>query len=122
MIATAGGLSAPASAALSRLSREGPLRITELARAEQSTQPGMTQLIARMERDGLVRRRACRADGRGVEVEPTEAGLEVFHARRAERVAELYRLLDRLGPEERRAVETALPALSRAIDGSVRGA
>jgi DNA-binding MarR family transcriptional regulator len=52
--ATAGGLSTAASSALARLGREGPLRLTELARAEGLSQPGMTQLVGRLERAGLV--------------------------------------------------------------------
>ncbi|MEU6242711.1 MarR family transcriptional regulator [Streptomyces sp. NPDC047024] len=114
--ATAGGLSTAASSALGRLGREGPQRLTELARAENATQPNMTQLVTRMERAGLVRRTADRTDGRGVLVEATETGLEVFRQRRAERSEALGLLLERLPEEERAAVRTALPALARAIE------
>lgn len=114
--ATAGGLSTAASSALGRLGREGPQRLTELARAENATQPNMTQLVTRMERAGLVRRTADHTDGRGVLVEATEAGLEVFRRRRAERSKALGLLLERLPEEERAAVRTALPALARAIE------
>ncbi|MYS42787.1 MarR family transcriptional regulator, partial [Streptomyces sp. SID5998] len=62
--ATAGGLSTAASSALARLGREGPQRMTELARAEHASQPNMTQLVTRMERAGLVRRTADATDGR----------------------------------------------------------
>ncbi|MET8814932.1 MarR family transcriptional regulator [Streptomyces sp. NPDC004549] len=114
--ATAGGLSTTASSALGRLGREGPQRLTELARAENATQPNMTQLVTRMERAGLVRRTADHTDGRGVLVEATETGLEVFRRRRAERSEALGLLLERLPEEERAAVRTALPALARAIE------
>ncbi len=114
--ATAGGLSVAASSALGRVVREGPQRLTELARAENATQPNMTQLVTRMERAGLVRRTADRTDGRGVLVEATETGLEVFRRRRAERSEALGLLLDRMPEEERAAVRTALPALTRAIE------
>ncbi|MGV9340824.1 MarR family winged helix-turn-helix transcriptional regulator [Streptomyces sp. NPDC003688] len=114
--ATAGGLSTAASSALGRLGREGPQRLTELARAENATQPNMTQLVTRMERAGLVRRTADRTDGRGVLVEATETGLEVLRQRRAERSEALGLLLERLPEEERAAVRAALPALARAIE------
>ncbi|MYQ48040.1 MarR family transcriptional regulator [Streptomyces sp. SID4985] len=114
--ATAGGLSTAASSALGRLGREGPQRLTELARAENATQPNMTQLVTRMERAGLVRRTADHTDGRGVLVEATETGLEVFRQRRAERSEALGLLLERLPEAERAAVRTALPALTRAIE------
>ncbi|MGV9428565.1 MarR family winged helix-turn-helix transcriptional regulator [Streptomyces sp. NPDC003656] len=114
--ATAGGLSTAASSALGRLGREGPQRLTELARAESATQPNMTQLVTRMERAGLVRRTADHTDGRGVLVEATETGLEVFRRRRVERSEALGLLLERLPEEERAAIRTALPALARAIE------
>ncbi|WP_329008675.1 MarR family winged helix-turn-helix transcriptional regulator [Streptomyces sp. NBC_01601] len=113
--ATAGGLSTAASSALGRLGREGPQRLTELARAENATQPNMTQLVTRMERAGLVRRAADRTDGRGVLVEVTELGLQVFRERRAERTEALGRLVEELSEPEQRAVRLALPALARAI-------
>ncbi|MFJ3662763.1 MarR family winged helix-turn-helix transcriptional regulator [Streptomyces sp. NPDC090119] len=113
--ATAGGLSTAASSALGRLGREGPQRLTELARAENATQPNMTQLVTRMERAGLVRRVADRTDGRGVLVEVTELGEEVFRERRAERAEALGQLVGELSEPERQAVRVALPALARAI-------
>lgn len=114
--ATAGGLSTTASAALARLGREGPLRLTELARAEGVSQPGMTQLVGRLERAGLVTRSADGTDGRGVLVEITASGLGVFRQRRAERTRALQELVGELTEPEQRAVRLALPALARAIE------
>ncbi|MGW1160135.1 MarR family winged helix-turn-helix transcriptional regulator [Streptomyces sp. NPDC002513] len=113
--ATTGGLSTAASSALGRLGREGPHRLTDLARAEGVSQPNMTQLVTRLERAGLVRRSADSSDGRGVLVEVTETGLDVFRQRRAERARALQELVDELTEPERRAVNIALPALARAI-------
>ncbi|MFJ8006017.1 MarR family winged helix-turn-helix transcriptional regulator [Streptomyces fagopyri] len=114
--AVTGGLSTAASSALSRLGREGPQRLTELARAENVSQPNMTQLVTRMERAGLVRRTADHSDGRGVLVEATDDGLDVFRRRRAERADALRRLIEDLTEPEQRAVRVALPALARVID------
>ncbi|MGF1236493.1 MarR family winged helix-turn-helix transcriptional regulator [Streptomyces sp. 2-6] len=113
--ATAGGLSTAASSALARLGREGPQRMTELARAEHASQPNMTQLVTRMERAGLVRRTADATDGRGVLVEITGTGMEVFRRRRAERAQALRRLVEEVSEPERDAVRTALPALAHAL-------
>ncbi|WP_345657847.1 MULTISPECIES: MarR family winged helix-turn-helix transcriptional regulator [Streptomyces] len=119
--ATAGGLGSAASSALGRLGREGPQRLTELARGENVSQPNMTQLVTRMERAGLVRRTADRTDGRGVLVEATDTGLELFRQRRAERAEALRELVEQLTEPERRVVKVALPALARAIrDRQVR--
>lgn len=113
--ATAGGLSTAASSALGRLGSEGPQRLTELARAENVSQPNMTQLVTRMERDGLVRRTADATDGRGVVVAVTDSGLEVFRQRRAERADALRQLVEELTEPEQEAVRIALPALARAV-------
>ncbi|GAX50885.1 MarR family winged helix-turn-helix transcriptional regulator [Streptomyces olivochromogenes] len=114
-VSTAGGLSSAASSVLGRLGREGPQRVTELARGEGVSQPGMTQLVTRMERDGLVRRIASTDDRRGVLVEATDAGADVVRERHAERAEALRELMDRLDPQERSAVAIALPALARLI-------
>ncbi|MBQ0827028.1 MarR family winged helix-turn-helix transcriptional regulator [Streptomyces tagetis] len=119
--ARTGGLSTAASSALARLSREGPRRLTGLARAEGVSQPGMTQLVTRLERAGLVRRTAAAGDGRGVLVELTGTGLEVLESRRAERARALQHLVDRLTEPERQAVETALLALARVIESRPGG-
>ncbi|MFF0221540.1 MarR family winged helix-turn-helix transcriptional regulator [Streptomyces sp. NPDC004629] len=113
--ATAGGLSTAASSVLARLGREGPQRLTELARAEGVSQPNMTQLITRLERAGLACRTADRSDGRGVLVAATRTGLDVFRQRRAERAEALQDLVAQLTEAERDAVNIALPALARVI-------
>lgn len=113
--ARAGGLSTAVSSAIGRLGREGPCRLTELARAEGVSQPNMTQLVTRMELAGLVRRVADRDDGRAVIVEATDSGLDVFRQRRAKRARALHVLVEELSEPEREAVRIALPALARAI-------
>lgn len=62
----------------------GALRPSELAEALPITSSGVTRLIDRLERDGVVERRACATDGRGTLVAMTADGTEVF--RRAGRV------------------------------------
>ncbi|MDU0252162.1 MULTISPECIES: MarR family winged helix-turn-helix transcriptional regulator [Streptomyces] len=114
--ARTGGLSTAASSTLARLSREGPRRLTELARAEGVSQPNMTQLVTRLERAGLVRRTADASDGRGVLVAVTSTGLDVLTRRRAERAAALQQLMEDMTGPERQATTTALLALARVID------
>src|SRR5258705_11813900 len=57
-------ISLTAASTLRRLEREGPWRLTELAAAEGVTQPAMTQLVQRLERDGLCGRAPDPAAGR----------------------------------------------------------
>lgn len=115
-LATAGQLSLTAAMVLARLNREGPQRLTELAIGEGLSQPGMTQLVTRLERDGLVRRTASTDDRRGVLVDITATGRELVERRRAERAVALRELLGRLDRADQDAITGALPALARLVD------
>jgi DNA-binding MarR family transcriptional regulator len=92
---------------------DGPIRLTELTRTEQLSQPGLTQLIGRLERDGLVERRPDPTDRRAVLVSLTEAGRAVGDSRHADRARHLGPLIRQLAPADRRALAAALPALAR---------
>ena len=113
------GLSMTAVATLATLEREGPRRLTLLAALAGVTQPAMTQLISRLEDDGLVRREADPADGRAVQVSITGEGLATLARRRARRAAKLTVILTQLNPEHRAALAAALPALD-ALAGARR--
>lgn len=84
-------LSASAALVLNRLSREGPMRLTALAAAEGASQSGMTQLVQRLERQGLLERWSDPNDGRASLVMLGKAGEQKWAARatvRAQRIAE----------------------------------
>src|SRR5688500_3850241 len=49
----------------------GPMRLSDLARIEQVKPPTMTKLIAALEADGLVKRRADGTDARAYRVQAT---------------------------------------------------
>ncbi|WP_227982226.1 MarR family winged helix-turn-helix transcriptional regulator [Nocardia spumae] len=98
---------------LDTLAQRGPVRLTDLTETEQMTQPGITQLIARLERDGLVLRRRHPGDGRAVIVHLTEAGRRVRQSRHDDRVRHLAPTVRQLSPAERRALAAALPVLTR---------
>jgi DNA-binding MarR family transcriptional regulator len=61
----------------------GRLRVSELSRGALLSISGMSRMIDRLERDGLVRREACEEDGRGAEVALSAAGRELLAAARA---------------------------------------
>jgi DNA-binding MarR family transcriptional regulator len=105
------GLSLTAAATLATLDRSGPCRLTSLAAREGVTQPAMTQLIARLQGEGLVTRVPDPADGRVVQVAITDEGRAVLSRRRAARAERLTGVLAGLSPEERAALAEALPAL-----------
>ncbi|MFI6345468.1 MarR family winged helix-turn-helix transcriptional regulator [Streptomyces sp. NPDC050560] len=89
---------------LGRLDRLGPARLTDLAGAESVAQPSMTQLVQRLERQGLVTRVRDPGDGRVVLVSITDAGRELMRRRRATRVKLLGGLLDGLSEADRQAL------------------
>jgi len=93
------------------LERSGPRRLTALAVQEGVTQPAMTQLIARLQDSGLVRREADPADGRVVQVRLTDQGLATLARRRAVRAERLAAILSRVSPEDQAALAAALPAI-----------
>ena len=99
------------------LDEEGPTRLTELASATGVSQPAMTQLVGRMEREGFVVRLIDPDDARATLVDLTDAGralrgelLESVHERLAE-------LLDTLSPDEEAtlglAMRVALPLIEQ---------
>ncbi|MEV8633639.1 MarR family transcriptional regulator [Streptosporangium sp. NPDC051023] len=91
----------------------GPMRLTDLTRTEQVSQPGITQLVTRLERDGLVERRPDPSDGRAVLVHITEAGRRIGRSRHDDRTRHLVPLIAQLTTEQRQAIADALPALTR---------
>lgn len=91
----------------------GPLRLTDLAKTEQISQPGLTQLVTRLERAGLVERRPDPSDRRAVRVHLTAAGRRIGRSRTADRTRHLTPLIAQLTPAQRRAIADALPALTR---------
>jgi DNA-binding MarR family transcriptional regulator len=106
-------MSRSAASVLKTLLDNGPTRITELAKSEAVTQPSMTTLVTRLERDGLVTRTPDPDDARAVRVEITDEGLQRAARMRAERAALLDAALAELEPTERAALEAALPVLEK---------
>lgn len=121
-------LSPSAAYAVNRVCREGPIRLTALAAKEGISQPSMTQLVQRLERQDLVTRLADPDDGRAALIGITEHGQEVLDARRQVRRERLGELLATLTPEEESALwlaaRVAFPLLVRLAaeaDGSPEG-
>ena len=107
------GMSLTAASTLRRLQRSGPHRLSDLATAERVTQPAMTQLVSRLEREGLAERRGDPADGRVVLVHLTGEGEHQVRRRRTVRARRLGDLLEQLPAADRDAVVAALPGLDR---------
>jgi DNA-binding MarR family transcriptional regulator len=87
---------------------EQHLRMSELADAALLTRSGMTRLVDRLEKRGLVRRERCAADGRGTYAVITPEGAAAFAAARPTHIAGVRRLfLDPLKKKEQRLLAEA---------------
>ena len=77
------------------------LRMSQLAEAVLLTRSGLTRLVDRLERRGLVERRKCPSDARGFLAVLTEEGLRRLEEARPTHLAGVRRLfLDLLEPDE----------------------
>ena len=92
----------------------GALRMTDLAERAYSSRSGMTRRVDRLVEQGLVTRAETSADGRGVMVTLTEAGVSRFKdtaPAHISRVAELF--VAPLDDEELAAVERAMKKVTQ---------
>ena len=110
------GLSLTAASTLRRLARSGPQRLCDLYAPEGVSQPAMTQLVTRLEKEGLAERGNDPADGRVVVVSITADGRDVVERRRSRHARALADRLDRLPADDRAAILAALPAMERLGD------
>ncbi|GGD60002.1 MarR family winged helix-turn-helix transcriptional regulator [Paenibacillus nasutitermitis] len=97
---------------LHTLSHKSPMRLNDLIATEQVTQSAITQLVTRLERDGLVERKPDPSDGRAVLVHITALGAGIIDSRRSDRMKRIASFFEGLAPEEREAIASALPALT----------
>jgi len=79
------------------------LRMSDLSRSALLSPSGLTRLVDRLEREGLVGRERCAEDGRGYFAVLTEAGAHKLQDARATHLAGVRRLfLDRLSGDDLR--------------------
>ena len=104
---SATGLSPARLSALSVLVFGGPMRISDLARAEQVKTPTMTPVVAGLEEGGLIVRDRDEQDARASVVRATPRGRALMEAGRARRVAALAADLRRLTPADRATLARA---------------
>lgn len=79
----------------------GSLRMHDLAKPVRLTRSGLTRLVERLERIGLIERAPCPDDARGTEARITAAGRELVHAASATHLAGVRRrFLARFSPTE----------------------
>ena len=115
------GLSHPQYEVLVRLAEasDGELRMTELADAVLTTKSGLTYHITQLEKAGLVRRRSCPTDVRGLFAVLTYAGHEALRRAAPGHVALVRELfIDVLESEQLVALTRALEAVDQRLRGN----
>ena len=107
---------------LAALAAEGPSRLTALATATGIAQPAMTQLVGRLEREGLVVRLIDPEDARATLVAITDAGRALraeLHQSAHERMGEL---LDRLSADDQATLALAMRVATPLLEQLTRDA
>jgi DNA-binding MarR family transcriptional regulator len=104
-----------ALSALSTLARTGPRRVTDLAVAEDVTQPSMTKIVITLERSGLIERRGDPTDKRVALVALTTAGANYVKTRQRLSAKAFIGFLDELPDNETATLLAAVPALEHLL-------
>jgi DNA-binding MarR family transcriptional regulator len=100
-------------------SPDGRMRMSELADGVLLSRSGLTRLVDRMERDGLLRRRRCEEDQRGWYAEITDEGRDLFARARATHLDGVReRFLSNLSRDEQRTLAALWEKVSPGAAGS----
>jgi DNA-binding MarR family transcriptional regulator len=84
---------------------EGRMRMAELAESVLLSRSGLTRLVDRLEREGLLKRKPCESDARGFFAEITPKGRRLFDAARRTHLDGVRTLfLSRFSRDELRAL------------------
>jgi DNA-binding MarR family transcriptional regulator len=108
-------LSASAALVLNRLHREGPMRLTALAAAEGASQSGMTQLVQRMQCQGLLERSSDPDDGRASLVMLSAAGQQNWENRADVRRQRIAGMLPAVSHDDQVALWLAAQVVTRVL-------
>jgi DNA-binding MarR family transcriptional regulator len=92
-------------------------RMAELADSVKNSRSRITHTIARMERAGLVKRRQCLSDGRGVEAVLTDTGMSRLETAAHDHVdAVRSGLIDVISDDDLAAIGRAFAAVSDSLE------
>ena len=116
------GVSPARLSALSVVVFAGPLSLGRLAAAEHVTPPTMTRIVAALEQDGLVEKRAGSTDRRSVTISATARGSRLLQEARRRRVRSLAALFETLPREDVATLARAADLIERALRDEPRAA
>lgn len=99
------------------------LRMTELAMHAKITRSRLSHAVARLERNGWVRREDCPSDKRGQFAVLTEAGLDMLKRAAPGHVAVVRNaLFDRLSPEQQKSLGEIMQIIAEGLQPNEAGA
>jgi DNA-binding MarR family transcriptional regulator len=99
------------------------LRMTELAMHAKITRSRLSHAIARLEKNGWVRREDCDSDKRGQFAVLTDQGLEVLRRTAPGHVAAVRQaMFDRLSPEQQKALGEIMQIVTEGLQPNEAGA
>jgi len=107
------GLSWTESSVLARLAREGATTTAELARIQGIKPQSMGAVVASLEKQGLISRKAHETDGRQMLLEVTAKGEALWKERKAARRTWLAEAMQELSEEDQETVFAAGKILDR---------
>jgi DNA-binding MarR family transcriptional regulator len=119
-----GDLTPSTTSALAMVNRHGPLSLGELAAREHVAAPTVTRIVDKLQRAGLVSRRASEQDGRVAYVEVTDEGRARMAEVRSRRTRWLVARIETLSEDDLEVLGRAVPILERLVEqsGPVGGA
>jgi DNA-binding MarR family transcriptional regulator len=106
---------------LSWIEERSAARISDLAQAENCTQPGMTQQVKRLEANGLVQRAPDPSDARAVLISLTDKGRGLLHDIRRARAQAVAPVIAQIDEAARCDLQNALASLSRLLNVAAAG-
>ncbi|MER6691907.1 MarR family winged helix-turn-helix transcriptional regulator [Streptomyces minutiscleroticus] len=99
------------------------LRMTELARNAKITRSRLSHAIARLEKNGWVRREDCPSDKRGQFAVLTDEGMEVLRRTAPGHVAAVRQaVFDRLSPEQQKSLGEIMQIVAEGLQPEEAGA
>jgi DNA-binding MarR family transcriptional regulator len=116
------GVNASRLGVLSHVAHEGPATIGELARTQHVRSPSMTEVVADLEAEGLIRREADPRDGRRVRVAATAAGRRRLEEWRARRIRPLAALLQALPARKTEGIDRSFALVEKVLEDALRQA
>jgi DNA-binding MarR family transcriptional regulator len=107
------GLSPTMGSILGTIDRRGPIALGDLAKHERMAKPTITDLVVKLERKKLIKRREDKADRRVSLVQITKRGQNFVAKSRARRTAWLAKQLDQLPAREIARLEKSTALLEK---------